>query len=1009
MRMHDAMDVRGWPEWRWLAGFALAYFLLLALGYGFILKPLTYPACWPATGLLLGALLLVPTGRWWRWVLTAQPVCLLAEWLLGRTFQALPGSWLAGLVGGVAGAALIRWMVAARPQLLAVREMLGVVALGGGAGMALGGLLGAWVAWQAPASFAGAWVAQLAGNALGMLAVTPLVLVGDGALERFRRLTRPQLLEIALILGGVAGMVWLVFGWIPGAALSQAYFLLPVVVVAVLRLGLPGSALTNALLTALVLGATRLYLGPEGGNGPLAAGYVLNLQVFLGMTLFSTLLLGVVLKERQAAQAAVREQELRLRLVLEATSDGVWDANLRKQRSEYSRQWAEMLGYTLAEVENSLEFWRQLVHPADLPRVEETMARHLRGETPAYRCEYRMRRKDGGWQWLLSRGRAVSWDDQGRPTRLLGTHADISEQKTAEETLLRRDRILEAATAVGDVLLRSADPERALREGMARLGEVLDLGRVYVMANHRETDGRLTMHLRHEWGRPGAAPGALEDLCYDALEAPDQVGTLAARGVVCGRLEDFPPKFQDWLRRRGVGSLILAPVFVDRQWWGVLGFEEYRRARSWQTVEVEALKIVAELFGAMFQRQRDEQLLREREEESRRLDDRLQQMQRLDGLTAMAGGIAHDFNNLLMVMLGNADMLRRQVAGRPGELHMLDEIESSGQRAAELCRQMLAFSGHNQAQLQPVDLTRLARDTAGLLEVLVPSAAVFDCCPGAEACWVRGDPVQLRQVLINLVTNAVEALVAGRSGLVRIATGREWVGRAQLQETLLGGELAEGWYGFLGVEDNGCGMDAAVQERIFNPFFSTKFTGRGLGLPAVFGIIRGHGGMIRLHSAPERGSSFRLYFPEAAAGEMAGRNAAAAGREAALPVPKGVLVADDEPGLRQYLRHLFEAEGLVVIEAVDGRDAVERFARHPAAFAAAVLDAEMPVLDGMEAARQILALRPELPVVLVSGYFVDADRETPEAGSGAAGPIRLHKPFQREQLMAALGLKPAAG
>ena len=238
----------------------------------------------------------------------------------------------------------------------------------------------------------------------------------------------------------------------------------------------------------------------------------------------------------------------------------------------------------------------------------------------------------------------------------------------------------------------------------------------------------------------------------------------------------------------------------------------------------------------------------------------MQHAQKLESLGVLAGGIAHDFNNLLMAILGNADLALLWLPPDSPAESKLREIEAAARRAADLCRQMLAYSGKAQFATQPVNLSTVADEMAGLFKVSISENAALRCDLPAHLPSIEADAAQLRQVIMNLITNASEALNEG-SGTISISTGQITCHRAYLADLDAGANLAEGDYVFLEVSDTGCGMDADTRARMFEPFFTTKFPGRGLGLAAVLGIVRAHHGAVKVRSEPERGASVTILFP----------------------------------------------------------------------------------------------------------------------------------------------------
>jgi len=327
----------------------------------------------------------------------------------------------------------------------------------------------------------------------------------------------------------------------------------------------------------------------------------------------------------------------------------------------------------------------------------------------------------------------------------------------------------------------------------------------------------------------------------------------------------------------------------------------------------------------------------------------------------------------------------------------LRKIEAAAHHAAALTNQMLAYSGRGRFQVRLVDLSSLVGEIATLLDVSIPKKVTLvrrlpDGLPGVHA-----DVAQVQQVVLNLITNAAEA-IGEEQGVIEIRTGSTTVDHAQL-EALLGGEqMTSGDYVYLEVEDNGCGMDEKTRERIFEPFYTTKFTGRGLGLAAVLGIVRGHRGSIHVDSTPGTGTKVRVLFP-------AVTQDAEVPTGAELPPPTQsaaggmVLVADDERSVREVCRRILERAGFTVVTASDGVEAVELFRTSAQEIAVVLLDLTMPRMDGAEALVQMLKIDPGARVIVTSGYSEDELAERIPAGS-AVGFVQ--KPFRRSALVEAI-------
>jgi PAS domain S-box-containing protein len=396
--------------------------------------------------------------------------------------------------------------------------------------------------------------------------------------------------------------------------------------------------------------------------------------------------------------------------------------------------------------------------------------------------------------------------------------------------------------------------------------------------------------------------------------------------------------------------------------------------------------------------------------EQKRHDQNLHQTQKLESLGVLAGGIAHDFNNLLVGMLGNASLALEELPSHTPARALIQDVILASERAAQLTRQMLAYSGKGRFVLEKIDLSAEVRETLPLLQAAIPRTVELRLQLARELPLVEVDPSQLHQVVMNLVVNGAEAIPEGRTGTVDVTTKRVRVDAADLarRQDLAGGELRAGEYVLLEIRDSGAGMDAATRERIFDPFFTTKFTGRGLGLAAVLGIVRGHGGSIAVSSEPGRGATFRVWLPAKLQAEKRVQPDGQPPRD--LTGAGTVLVVDDDDTVRRVAKTALERHGYTVLAAVNGAEGVELFRRHADEIRCVILDLTMPVMSGEEALRQIAAARSGVPVILSSGYS-EAEALRRFAGQGLAG--FLQKPYQAATLAAkvreALGVAGAAG
>jgi len=386
--------------------------------------------------------------------------------------------------------------------------------------------------------------------------------------------------------------------------------------------------------------------------------------------------------------------------------------------------------------------------------------------------------------------------------------------------------------------------------------------------------------------------------------------------------------------------------------------------------------------------------------ERRRAEEALRQAQKLESLGVLAGGIAHDFNNLLVGILGNAGLALAELSPTSPARGTIEDIERAGQRAADLARQMLAYSGKGRFVIQQLQLSDLVEEMTHLLRVSIAKGVTMTYSFAHNLPPVAADATQLRQVIMNLVVNASDA-IGEDEGVLTLATGMVDGERAGLSEAYLAPELPAGQYVFLDVTDSGCGMDQETLARIFDPFFTTKFTGRGLGLAAVLGIVRGHRGALKVQSKRGSGTTFRLLLP--ACTDPVATEPPAAAPPGTWRGSGTVLIVDDEPSVRAVTRRALTSLGFTVLEAADGREGVDTFAANAPDIVCVLLDLTMPRLNGEDAFREIHAIRASVPIVVMSGYS-EQEAANRFEGEGFAG--FMQKPYDirtlRETLRAVL-------
>jgi nitrogen-specific signal transduction histidine kinase/ActR/RegA family two-component response regulator len=371
---------------------------------------------------------------------------------------------------------------------------------------------------------------------------------------------------------------------------------------------------------------------------------------------------------------------------------------------------------------------------------------------------------------------------------------------------------------------------------------------------------------------------------------------------------------------------------------------------------------------------------------SRRLEEQLRQSQKMEAIGLLAGGVAHDFNNLLAVILGFSELASRKLPPGHPVAQQLSEVFEAARRGGELTRKLLAFSRKQIIQPRPLDVRGAVDDFTRMIRRIVGEDVELVVERAPDALAVRADPVQLEQVLLNLCTNARQAMPEG--GTLRLTTrvasfDDAFVARHPWARV---GSFAE-----IAVSDTGIGMDPETRARIFEPFFTTKREGTGLGLSTVYGIVQQHGGFLHVQSARGRGTTFSLFLPRTADAAQPARTTRGVRASPSSSGGEVVLVAEDEPALRSLVTMTLTELGYRVIPVSDGEEAVHAYEEHAREVDLVVLDVVMPRLDAREAYERIRALRPEAKVLFTTGYAPASTRLAQLLESGRV-PV-LEKPF----------------
>ena len=562
---------------------------------------------------------------------------------------------------------------------------------------------------------------------------------------------------------------------------------------------------------------------------------------------------------------------------------------------------------------------------------------------------------------------------------------DVSGERM-RAAIRRRDEILGGVSQAASRLFDVTPWRERISEVLAILGGATGTSRVYVFEVVRhERDGNAIFSQRFEWVAEGVAP-QIEN--PDLREVPAREAgfgrwaeLLGAGNPVYGDVHEFPESEQPLLAAQGIQSLLVEPIFAGPTWWGFIGFDACDEAKSWDSVEVDALRIIAMLLGSSIER------------ESREIQ--LRQAQKMEALGRMAGGIAHDFNNALMVMFGGLDLVRRGLEKRidPETIaRHLDMIEQAAQQARGVTRRLLDFSRRRESKptvFSPLDSLRAMQD---LLRQALGETVRLEIDGSGDPTMVRMDPVQFEQVVLNLAMNSRDAMPKGGRFAVRVEP-------IDQRDALAGtDQIPGGQWIRLRVADDGEGMTPEVAERVFEPFFTTKgpSRGTGLGLATVYSIVQSSGGRIHLTTAPGKGAEFRIYLPLVHAEPVPDRPATPIVLEGG---GRRALVCEDNDSIRMWVADALAECGFEVRSASSG-DAAWKLVRDDQFVPDLVVtDVVMPGLTGPALVRKVVGVAPSVSVVFMSGYAADMlERE----GIDRSKVTLLDKPFGADRLIAAV-------
>ena len=623
------------------------------------------------------------------------------------------------------------------------------------------------------------------------------------------------------------------------------------------------------------------------------------------------------ISDRKQAEAALRESNERFQLVARATNDAIWDWNLSTDARWWNEGIQTLFGYPPEIIEPGIESWTSRIHPDDLVRIKAGIYKVIDDGGEAWADEYRFRCHNGTYADIYDRGYVI-YDDAGKAARMIGAMMDLSERKQAETKL-----------AASENRLRSIiDTEPECVKLLAADGALLEMNaaglRMLEADSFEQVKGHSVYPIVAEEYR--AAFRALTKKIFAGESGTLEFQIIGLKGT------------QRWLEThaspmRDANGKIIALLGITR--------------------DITERKIAAEMREA--------------------LEAQLREAQKMDALGTLAGGIAHDFNNILGAIMGNVALAREELDEHHVVSANLHEIAKAGQRAKSLVEQILAFSRKQTQELTIQPLQPLLAEAIGLLRATIPAAVRFETEISKTTLYARVNATQISQVLINLVTNAWHALRKGK-GQISITLDEVELDGVPL---LNSDDLPPGRYVRIRVGDDGHGMDAATQARAFEPFFTTKPVGTatGLGLAVVHGLVTSHHGAITLTSTLGEGSLFEVLLPATEApAQIASPTAVAP------PTLRGegrhVLYLDDDSAMVLLVTRLLNKRGFKVTGFEVAAEAIAAVRAAPESFDLVVTDFNMPKASGLDVARAIVEIRPDLPLVIISGYITDSLRSS---------------------------------